>query len=188
MLKLFFPSVFFTSFMPLWLCVIAIDIRSIIQNNMNLWTEWLGIFSIGLGAILSIVIIRKTLKNLNLEENASRQYVLCAQEDKNATTYFLLSNVLPLLAFDFTNWFSTMLFLIIYLSLAFLCVVHNRIDGNICLEIAGYRLFKCSLKGNDLSIQKDIIILVKRSKLNRNDALDVKMIDRDFWFAIYEKK
>jgi hypothetical protein len=153
--------------MPLWVCVLAIDINSIIKNDRNLWTEWLGIFSIGLGTVVSMAIIGMTLRNVNREENSSRRYVLDAQEDKNATTYFLLSNVLPLLAFDFTSWFNTKLFLFIYLSLACLCVMYNRIDANICLEIAGYRLFRCSLEDNDSNVQENVMVLMKTKQLNK---------------------
>jgi len=114
-----------------------------------------------------MAIIGMTLRNVNREENSSRRYVLDAQEDKNATTYFLLSNVLPLLAFDFTSWFNTKLFLFIYLSLACLCVMYNRIDANICLEIAGYRLFRCSLEDNDSNVQENVMVLMKTKQLNK---------------------
>lgn len=71
--------------------------------------------------------------------------VVTAEKDTVSTTAYLLSNTLPFLAFDFIQWFDTVQFMIVFGFLAVLCLLHYRCDSNVCLELVGYRLYKCSL-------------------------------------------
>ena len=61
----------------------------------------------------------------------------------------LTVTILPLFAFDFTQWKSVALFLIFFLTLGFLCVKHETFTVNIVLEVFGYQFYRCDLEDED---------------------------------------
>ena len=75
--------------------------------------------------------------------------ILTVTEEKTVTSEFLLSYILPLFAFDFTQWKSVALFLIFFLTLGFLCVKHETFTVNIVLEVFGYQFYRCDLEDED---------------------------------------
>ena len=94
---------------------------------------------------------KKHIKKLRVEANseAERYTILTVTEEKTVTSEFLLSYILPLFAFDFTQWKSVALFLIFFLTLGFLCVKHETFTVNIVLEVFGYQFYRCDLEDED---------------------------------------
>ena len=183
---LFLMSMFFLSFMPLWICIVCIDAKSLINGTDNPYTEWIGLALIALLLIASMLSASKTLKmRLSLDED--KYMVVAAEKDTVSTTTYLLSNVLPLLAFDFTLWFDVVQFMIILGFLAILCLLHYRCDSNVCLELAGYRLYKCSLcdKGKSEAKGKKATILIRCKQLNVNDEVLIRRLNDDLYIAKY---
>ena len=183
---LFLMSMFFLSFAPLWICIICIDAKSLIEGTDSPYTEWISLALIALVLIASVFSVAKTLK-MQLSPDEDRYMVVAAEKDTVSTTTYLLSNVLPLLAFDFTLWFDAVQFLIILGFLAILCLLHYRCDSNVCLELAGYRLYNCSLcgKGKPDAKGKKATILIRRKQLNVNDEIIIRRLNDNLYIAKY---
>lgn len=145
---IFSVSMFFLSFMPLWISVLFIEIMSLLNETENLWTEWIAVFTICIAFVISLVILLMTLKNKN--DDTYQEYILIsAKEEKTISVEFLLSYILPLFAFDFTKWQEVVLFMIFYLTLGWLTIKHNRFTVNLILEFLGYRVYECVIKNAD---------------------------------------
>lgn len=170
MFKLFAISLYFVSFLPLWVSVLFIDILSIIQNQTNIKTECISIGCIFIAMVISIAIIYHELHKRG-KEGSSRQTIKAAKEEKSITAEFLLSYILPLFAFDFTLWNQVILFLIFFMSLGFLCIRHNYYSVNIVLEIAGYRFFRCLMSNSD-NVKTEQLIMSKQ-RLNELVETDI---------------
>jgi len=157
MSKFVSSCLYFTSFLPLWISILFIDIKSCLENRECLQIEKLSIFIIFLANIISIVVVCLVLFR-NSKEGSTRYVIINATEDKTITSEYLLSYILPLFAFDFTKWDQVILFLIFFLTLGFLCIRHNHFSVNIWLEILNFKIFICELEGEDqFIIQKKVI-------------------------------
>lgn len=182
---LFVISMFFLSFMPLWLCVACIEVKSLWDGTVCPWTERIGLGAMAFMLLLSILVTVITLCGESKRENEEYQ-VVTAKKDTASTTAYLLSNVLPLLAFDFTLWFDALQFIILFGFLAALCVLHFRCDSNICLELAGYRWYNCSLH-SAAEEKKDVTVLIHRRQLNANDTVIVRSLNDELYIGRYKK-
>lgn len=109
---------FFLSFFPLWISVLFIDIKSILEGNPNIWTEIISISLILLVSIISLVVLMHELNPRNTS-NQQEYRIVSAKEEKTITAEYLLSYILPLFAFDFTLWAEVVLFLVFFLVLHF---------------------------------------------------------------------
>jgi hypothetical protein len=182
---LFLMSMFFLSFIPLWLCVICIDMKSLIDGTDYPYTEWIGLGLITFVLFISVLVTIKTLRKLTPQNTGGGYMVVAAEKDTVSTTAYLLSNALPLLAFDFTQWFNMVQFMIIFEFLAVLCLQHYRCDSNVFLELMGYRLYKCSLhKGFD--DKEGITILIRRKQLNVNDEVNIQKLNDELYIGKYK--
>ena len=163
MSKIFSLSLYYTSFAPLWISVLFIDIKSCIENLSNIGTEKISIGCILFFSVLTVIVLAVSLCT-NGKEGTTQYQLKYAQEDKTITAEYLLSYILPLFAFDFTKWSQVLLFLIFFLTLGFLCIKHNYFSINIMLELANYRFYNCELENEDgVIIEKRII---SRRRLN----------------------
>lgn len=50
-------SMYFLSFVPLWISVLFIDIKSLLEGGGDKWTEIISILGILLGVLISLVIL-----------------------------------------------------------------------------------------------------------------------------------
>ena len=77
-------SLFFLSFAPLWLSVLFIDIKSIIENQTPLYTEWISIVTIILFTVVALLSLRKAL---SVQKRAGIQiYRIIAVVDEKSIT------------------------------------------------------------------------------------------------------
>ncbi len=172
MSKLFSLSLYFTSFAPLWISILFIDIKSIIEGGDSLKTE---IISIPVILIIFILCVFVLMFSLGAEDvNGSMSYrIITAKEQKAITAEYLLSYILPLFAFDFTKWDQVVLFLIFFLILGYLCVSHNYFSVNIILEFAKYRFYDCTIENED-GVEVETTILSNR-RLNSLHGYDINL-------------
>lgn len=148
---------YFTSYAPLWLSIAFLDVLSIINNNQNITTEIISLIVIVLSSLLSIIIIPLHLFKFN-DDTKQDMTLVCANEKKSITVEYLLTYILPLIAFDFTVWYQVVLFLLFYTIIGFLFIRHKYFSANIMLDILGYNFYDCELKNNDnISINKTVI-------------------------------
>ena len=111
----------------------------------------------------------------------SEKYTLTeAKEEKTITTDFFLSYILPLFAFNFTQWDGIVEFLIFFVVLAFLCIRHNHFSVNIILELMRYKMYECILQNADDQEIKRIVISKSSLSVRIGSAITVKHINNDF--------
>ena len=108
-------------------------------------------------------------------------------EEKTVATEYLLSLILPMLAFDFTRWDQVVLFLIYYIVLAFLCIKHNLLVANVILEVARYRFYH-------IVASKDYGVVVERNVITRARLINTKEdnvylvpINDDWYYDVTKK-
>ena len=181
--KLFKLAMFITSFSPLWITVLFINVLSIIKNDSNLWTEYLGIISIIMINLISILIVFKSMASIQPSEYKSYT-VIEAEQEKGITSEFLLSYVLPLFAFNFTEWDGVVQFLIYFNVLAFLCVRNNNVYANLVFEIKKYKFYSCELQWKAEPNTKPIQAMVI-SKNNiysqKGNTIEVAPLNKPFY-------
>lgn len=148
---------FFLSFLPLWISVLFIDIKSVCEEDLNVWTEIISILLILIVSAFSFVILLCGLNSRN-SENQQEYKIINANEEKTITSEYLLSYILPLFAFDFTLWNEVVLFLIFFLTFAFLSIRHSHFSVNILLELLRYRFYSCELENEDGILINKIVI------------------------------
>ena len=189
----------FLSFLPLWIAVLFVDIKSIIENQSNLITEWTSIILILLISIISIIVLIKKL-NPKVCQNKKTYNIKSAKEEKYITSEFILSYVLPLFVFDFTLWFDVLLFLLFFLVLAFLYNTHHIFTVNIVLEFMSYKVFNCKLvekgfthkeDGNNNAGNNEISkLVISNSNLIEFEGrcIDLDTLNNDYFLDISPKK
>lgn len=178
MSRLFSFSLYFISFAPLWLSVVFVDIKSCIENGINLWTEKISIGCIIVVTLICIVILIANLHKNNVE--GQPQMLRSVKEEKTITAEYLLSYILPLFAFDFTVWDDVMLFLIFFFSLGFLCIKHNYFSANIVLEWMGFGFYICTFKNEDGIEMEQLVISRRRLKGCIGDAIYLKPLNNEY--------
>ena len=166
MSKLVVFSLFVTSFLPLWVSVLIIDSLSIWNKySTNNFLEIAGteiavIFAILLLNIASLIVLICWLKSAG--KTASEELILVkAKENKTISAEYLLSYILPLVAIDFRILDSVIIFTVLFIILAFVCLRHNYISLNVLLEIMGYSQYDCVLKKEDLAIETERMVISK---------------------------
>lgn len=179
MSKLFFFSLYFTSFTPLWLSVLFIDIKSCIENSQSTVIEFYSIIVILIIWLISILIIKMVLFS-KYEEGTTRFILNSVKEEKSIASEYLLSYILPLFAFDFTKWDSVILFLIFFVTLAFLCIRHNYFSVNIVLEILKYQVYTCKIENDDQISVTTSIISRKNLMAKRGEEIRLKALNNEY--------
>lgn len=173
-------NMFFLSFSPLWLSILLVECKSIfIDKNENIKTEIFFLVTIILLWIISFIDL---YLNLHKTRNISTDtYTLNdAKECKTITSDFFLSYILPLFAFDFTQWDGTVEFIIFFCVLAFLCIRHNHFSVNIILELMKYKMYECVLLNPDDKEIERIVISKASLTVCKGKEITVKHINNDF--------
>ena len=172
-------SLYFLSFVPLWLTVLFINIKSLIMKTQNPYTEILSIIFIIIFSVISLIVLKV---NFSIpEENLVEKFeIITADECKTITVEFLLSYILPLFAFDFTLWDETVEFLVFFFVLAYLSIKHNVFSVNIVLELSGYKLYDCTLKNNDDATIRKTIVGKNGLKTCTGKCIKIKALNNDF--------
>ena len=137
-------ALYIISFLPLWISVVFIDVMSILDGGSYLWTEWISIAVILVTLLASNIVLFTSLIPKS-HENMICYEIREAREQKMVTAEFLLSYILPLTAFEFTEWTGVVLFLIFFCTFWYLTARHNVFSANIMLEIKGFRFYECRL-------------------------------------------
>lgn len=186
MSRLFTVSLYFMSFLPLWISVVFEDIMSIVEKEKYIRTECISIGCILAGMLVSMVVVYCQIHKQG-KEGSKKYTIKFVREEKTITAEFLLSYILPLFAFNFTLWKQTVLFLVFFLSFGYLCVKHNYYSINIVLELAGYRFYRCELSDSD-GVETEEIIM-SRQRLNElvGTAAYVAKLNNDYGIDVSNK-
>ena len=179
MSKIFSLCLYHTSFAPLWISILFIDIKSCIENPSNRWTEYISIGCILISCLIALIVLLAALC-ANGKEGTTPVKIVSATEEKSITAEYLLSYILPLFAFDFTQWSQVILFLIFYLTLGFLCIRHNYFSINIILEIANFRFYTCMVENEDGKNKEQRILSHRRLNGCIGETLYLKSLNNEY--------
>lgn len=185
MSKIFSLSLYHTSFAPLWISILFIDIKNCIENPSNRWTEIISISCILISCLIALIVLMVALC-ANGKEGTTPHKIVSAAEEKTISAEYLLSYILPLFAFDFTLWSQVVLFLIFYLTLGFLCTRHNYFSVNIILEVANFRFYSCSMENEDGKILEQRIISHRRLNGCVGEVLYLKSLNNEYKLDIQQ--
>lgn len=159
---LFKPSLFFSSFIPLWLVIMYMDAVSIYQNSDNILIETVSIPAIFILTILSLVDLFLEIRHFK-KVDSHKKIIYFAEKDKDILPTFIFSFALPLCAFNFTQHDGVISFLLFFIPIMIICIRNNIIFPNAALMIVGYNYYKCrfdeDVNGRLFSVatkQKDI--------------------------------
>lgn len=172
-------SLYFLSFVPLWITVLFINIKSLIMKSQNPYTEILSIIFIILFSAISLLVLKVNF-SISEKDTVEKFEIITVKECKTITVEFLLSYILPLFAFDFTLWDETVEFLIFFFILAYLSIKHNVFSVNIILEWSGYKLYDCTLKNNDDATIIKTIVSKNVLKACSGKYMKIKVLNNDF--------
>lgn len=186
MSKIFFLCLYHTSFAPLWISILFIDIKSCIEIPSNQWTEYISIGCILISCLIALIVLLAALYNTNGKEGTTQHKVISATEEKSITAEYLLSYILPLFAFDFSQWSQVVLFLIFYLTLGFLCIRHNYFSMNIILEIVNFRFYTCMVENEDGQKSEQRILSHRRLNGCIGDILYLKSLNNEYKLDIQQ--
>lgn len=181
--NLFKIAMFITSFIPLWITIIFQDTLNLFKTNSNLWTEIISISTIILLNILSALVILKSMSSIRLSEYQPFR-VVEARQEKGITSEFLLSYVLPLFAFEFTQWDGVVQFLIYYVVLMFLCYRNNNVYANIVFELAKYKFYDCELQWKpEPNINPIKVMVISRENLSsqKGNTIEIASLNKPFY-------
>ncbi len=180
--RMFRWNMFITSFIPLWLTILISNIWDIARYGIEKWKceqTWRGNFrSIIHNNLVSVIVIcvifvlmfsgiffiNKFLKDKCSNPALPKITINRAARANKLSSEFLLAYILPMIAFNFSELRSVVLFGIYFGMLAFLCIRNNNVYTNIWLEIRGYRMYMCELEGikmNRIHIYKDCLVISK---------------------------
>ena len=179
-------SMYFLSFVPLWITILFIDIKSLVDGGGDKWTEIISISGILLGLLVSMIILF-----VKFFVKDDEKYVLTindAKESKTVTAEFLLSYILPLFAFDFTQWDEVVKFLIFFLIFGFLCIRHNNFSVNIILELMHYRMYECKLMNADGMEVERTVISKNILSTSKGKDVQVKILNNEYYLDLHDKK
>lgn len=171
-------SMFYLSFVPLWISVLFQDIMSLIHGTESPLTEIISICLIPLLFFFTLHIMRKGLKPSVNE--TQMYYIDAAEEEKFLTAEFLFTYILPLFAFDFTSWEGVVLFGIFFTIFGCLCVRHNYFCTNVMLDVMKYRIYDCELTdSNDIPV-KCKVISKRYLRTQVGEGIFLKRLNNDY--------
>jgi len=183
-----------TSFIPLWVSILFVvlwDIQSacyptlkcLIKNNGV--QVGFSVFIIAIFLISTVSVIAFLLRKRNQNEISGYTKIISAQKSSSLVTDFLLTYIMPLIAFDFTNARDISLFLLYFALIVFLNIRNGNVYTNILFEFLGYRVYICNIErnitGKDFSFSECAVI----SKENLTGKIEQNIPFFDFDINTY---
>lgn len=183
---LFKLAMFITSFLPLWVTILFLDIINLLKNDCNNLTEVISIFIIVLINLISILIVSLSIKEIRSREFEYEHYkIIEVMHEKGISSEYLLSYILPLFVFDFTLWSSVVQFLIYFSVLAFLCIRNDNIYINLLFECRNYKFYSCELiLSTGASFQSIHAVVISKVNLTAEKGNTIKIVslNKPFYF------
>lgn len=173
--RLFLTAGFIMSYLPLWIIVCFECIVSVIGKNQSLCTEWLTVWIVVPIVLCSYLVFSAILQGA-LDERGLRYKIVETKQLKGISSEYLLSYVIPLIAFDFTHWQDMIKFSIIWGFLFLLCW-HFWQMPIACLSMLGFFVSECELETNDGQLVQKVVI--SRNPLSRIKGEMVMIVDID---------
>lgn len=144
------------SYFPLWIIVCFECLVSIVNNNQPLHTEKLALLLVIPLVICSGLFFNCVLSR-SIREIGLQYDVIELKPRKTISSDYVLSYVIPLIAFDFTHWQDMFKFIVLWGFLFILCWRFWQMPIA-WLSMLGYSVSDCELQTNDgHRVQKMVI-------------------------------
>lgn len=187
----FFKScMFITSFIPLWVSIIFLVAADFLETEFLYSSTEIIKRMVIIAIIITInfcaaLYIRSAIKSVRSNSSYhERVTIVKAHKEKSITSEYLLSYILPLFAFDYSQWKEIVLFLIYFTTLAFLCIRNGNVYTNLLFEVKGFSFYSCEVRRASGSEQQ-ITILAKADLLSRiNHTIEVADLNKPFYIMI----
>ena len=172
-------ALYFISYLPLWASVIFIDIKSMVENGReNVLTDIISVSVILVVLFFSLIVVFMQLTPRGRENTVSYE-IKTAKEQKTVTVDYLMSYILPLFAFEFTQWSGVLLFVIFFGTFWYLTVRHSIFSANIVLDLAQFRFYECRLVTVDKT-EVEMTILSRRRLIDRRgETIYIKSLNNE---------
>lgn len=202
MSKKFRWNMFYTSFIPLWVSLIVIYTCNIVEyliSNKFSFCEFikvngiqvLMIFILIITNVISIYKLLSFLKNKKNENDVEKSTISNVKKCNKFCSEFLLAYILPMVAFDFMEIKSILIFLIYFFTIAFLCIRNNNVYSNILLEIFKYKFYEgdvtLRILGELKTIKKILIISKVDLSLPTNKSIIYYNLEKEIYINLEEK-
>lgn len=197
-------DMFITSFLPLWFSIAVSDLWDCIDILITEWkcelkfwdnmlvfmrASWLQLISIAIVVVvvtISLCGISAFLKSRENSTNNPNGKINKARKANKLSSEFLLAYILPMIAFDFGNPKSVLLFVVYFFVLAFLCIRNNNIYTNIFLEFKGYKMYTCDIQRNVITSKVYYeSLVISKEDMTLLEGRDVPLWDFDNYIYIY---
>lgn len=211
-MELFFKwNMFFTSFLPLWISIIVNDICTMLETGLGYFSNYSldGLLSSGMLSLISGYLIKCiiqistililslgiiiSIKSINIEINKQNKVnnpnigrIVKAKRANKLSAEFLLAYILPMIAFDYDEVKSLVLFCIYFAVLSYLCIRNNNIYTNIYLEFKKYKMYECDIKCSIINTSKVYTdcIIISKNDLAQTVPRDISYFDFDKYVYI----
>ena len=183
-----------TSFAPLWLSVLFIlgwDIYSVRYSKLYCLLKDKSVqlaFSLVVALMLlisTIMVLRFVFNKSKANEHSGYGKIISARKSTTLVTDFLLTYIMPLIAFDFLSLRDIVLFLIYFALIAFLNIRNGNVYTNILFEFMGYKIYSCDIERNITGKQFPIMDCTVISKDNLTGIVGQEFPFFDFDNNIY---
>lgn len=144
-----------TSFLPLWVSVIFVLMWDVFSLNYPSLGCLLAAkkFELSFALIILLVSVASVIAVTHFvshkrkpRENSGHGKILAAQKSTTIVTDFLLTYIMPLIAFDFTEARDIALFFIYFVLIVFLNIRNGNVYSNVLFELMGYRVYVCTIE------------------------------------------
>lgn len=181
MARLFAVCLFFLNFLPLWAVLVFRDVCSLLDDtNKCNRMEWISLIGILCAFVVSVVVVQIGIRQQRSSGICERRTLTQLAEHKTLTADMLLCYVLPLLAFDFSQWRGLVEFLVFFAVLLRLNWKYNTIQGCLWLELFGRRIYSCKFEnGEDIE-------LIASSSLSGEEGTEKYLcpLNDKFWIVL----
>lgn len=174
--------IFISSYIPLYIILFV----QYYDFSDKLFNQPLLVILLGIILISFMLLIVFIIYISNKNNMVRTVEVRNAKKLKESNLTYLLSNIIPLIAFDFTNKQQITSFLIIFFVLLMMYVKYSLILYNPTTEILGYTNYSAELYKNGNKI-REITVLSKCKFIHPNTYNNVRGIELDNDFFLITK-
>lgn len=209
--NLFKWNMFFTSFLPLWTSIIISDIWSLIEKGIKFFgkhpivglplkqvlpvivrylskikVEGITVIILLVAVIVSVHQINKEIAKQEANERPPKGKIVRAKRANKLSAEFLLAYILPMIAFNYEEVKSIVLFLIYFAVLSYLCIRNNNVYTNIYLEFKKYKMYDCDIQCDVLNQKKEYkdCLIISKNNLAQTVPRDIYYFDFENYIYI----
>ena len=165
-----------------------IDLMSVFYHKtQSPWTEIISVGCICIAYLISFPNMILTMWKLG-KENSEQMQIKSVSEQKTASLEYMLSFVLPMFAFEFTQWETVILFILYFAVLSYLTLKHNLLVANIVFEVLHYQFYDVTVvNGYNVELTRKVISKRPLENLQAEDIF-LRSMNNGFWCDVTNRQ